>query len=279
MVSLWTFIVALCIGLMISSVPERNTPIASAYSSAEPLVAKHDTQPGHSFDIAAMEQSFAELQNTLNGPAGIAIASNGEVWTTGTKQTDYAWSISKVPVAIAALTANKSERNLVRARSAITISSNSAAHALWETLGGEQESASAVTEVLVAGGDSNTVVNYDDNNFGLTDWTVTDSAVFADHIPCMPEAKNVYALMGAINKSHHWGLGVIPGTHFKGGWGPVDSGFIVRQMGVIQKADNSFFGVSIMVDSKRGQIRGQQDLTAIAHWLKKYIAQVPSHTC
>lgn len=226
-----------------------------------------------------MEKSFAKLQKSLRGPAGIAIASGGNLWVTGTKQSDYAWSTSKVPVAIAALKANSSEKNLVRARSAITISSNSAAHALWESLGEYKKSGNAVSAVLRAGGDTHTVVNYSGNNFGLTEWAISDSAVFADHLPCMADAKPVYSLMGSINKSHKWGLGTISGARFKGGWGPVKSGYIVRQIGVIPTSETTFFGVAIMVDSKRGQLKGQSDLTAIAHWLEQYLKEIPAHTC
>ena len=232
-----------------------------------------------SVDFAAMETSFATLQKSLHGPAGIAIASGDQVWATGSKQVDWAWSTSKVPVAIAALQENPSARNRSLAQSAITVSSNYAAHALWETMGEYKKSAQIVTRTLVAGGDSNTTVNYANNNFGLTDWALKDSAVFADHLPCMPEAQTVYALMGKIQKSHSWGLGTISGTHFKGGWGPVRKGTIVRQIGVVPTSGSKFVGVAIMVESHRGQIRGQQDLTAIAKWLKGYLDEVPSRGC
>ena len=231
------------------------------------------------FDFAQMEKSFAALQHSLHGPAGFAIASNGRVWSTGKKQIDFAWSTSKIPVTIAALKVDKSEHMIMRAHDAITISSNSEAHAMWEMLGGYEKSAAAVTEVLRAGGDNNTVVNYEDNNFGLTPWANSDAAIFADHLPCMDDALNVYSLMGAVHESHRWGLGTIKGVHFKGGWGPVDTGYIVRQMAVIPAGDGQFFGISIMVESKSGQIRGQDDLTTIANWLKKYISQIPAHSC
>ena len=40
--------------------------------------------------------------------------------------------------------------------------------------------------------------------------------------------------MGQVEPSQTWGIGGIPGSEFKGGWGPSPSGkYLVRQIGVL----------------------------------------------
>lgn len=59
-----------------------------------------------------------------------------------------------------------------------------------------------------------------------------DSALFAANLPCVPGSEYVIDQMGQINPDQRWGLGTIPGAHFKGGWGPDEDGaYLVRQIG------------------------------------------------
>jgi hypothetical protein len=45
----------------------------------------------------------------------------------------------------------------------------------------------------------------------------------------------IRALMGNVEGDQRWGLGLLPDSRFKGGWGPSLSGdYLVRQMGLVQ---------------------------------------------
>ena len=45
----------------------------------------------------------------------------------------------------------------------------------------------------------------------------------------------IFTLMGQVEGDQSWGLGTIPDTEFKGGWGPSTTGsYLVRQLGVLK---------------------------------------------
>jgi hypothetical protein len=234
-------------------------------------------------------ESFQRLQAGLSGPAGIAVfrtrGDTGQILTAGTEQSGVAWSTYKVPLAIAALGRTPDAHTRALVRTAITESNNAAAEKLWHSLGSGPAAARATEAVLRASGDQATVVESRQvrppySAAGQSHWTLGDAARFASALPCLPQAGNVLTLMGQITPSQRWGLGVIPGVAFKGGWGPTSrGGYLVRQLGVRTAADGSHLGISIMVRSPAGFGPGTTDLTRIAEWLRGQLATLPTGHC
>lgn len=184
---------------------------------------------------------FAELQAAQAGRIGLAIMPVGGDrpvvfgnWTTGP-----AWSTMKVPLAIAAV--RKDPDGLDYSVSAsITASDNSAADALWDSLGTPQQAAAAVQGVLREAGDTVTTVpakrvRTDYSAFGQADWALSDQVVFASRLPCLSGSKAVVDLMDEVGASQQWGLGAeFDKAEYKGGWGPDASGdYVVRQFGLV----------------------------------------------
>lgn len=238
---------------------------------------------------ASWAKSFASVQKKLSGPAGVAVFPVGstrsaDLVTVGTWKSGVAWSTSKVPVTIAAQRRSKSTTTKARSTKAITRSDNRAAEQLWASLGTPTKAAARTQDVIRDAGDRSTVVQHRRvrpgfTAFGQTRWDLDDQAQFAAGLPCLKDAKGVVTLMGKVTKSQRWGLGQLPRTSFKGGWGPVGRGYLVRQLGIITLPDGSAVGVAIAVSSPRGFDRGTQDLTTIARWLGGRVGSVEGGTC
>lgn len=238
---------------------------------------------------AAWRRSFRRLERKLSGPAGVAVLPVGAsasdlALTAGTWTTGVAWSTAKVPVTVAAQRRSASARTERRARRAITQSDNRAAEQLWSQLGTPRVAARRAQRVLRDAGDTSTVVQRRRvrpgfTAFGQTRWALTDQARFAAGLRCLPDGQPVLALMGRITPSQRWGLGQRPGTRFKGGWGPVGSGYLVRQLGVVTLPDGSEAGVAIAVSSPDGFTRGTRDLTRINRWLTRRLGAVTGGHC
>ncbi|MDR0593487.1 MAG: hypothetical protein LBG60_09605 [Bifidobacteriaceae bacterium] len=185
--------------------------------------------------VAAVEASSgARLGVAVLAAGGAAPVSAGS-WPTG-----HAWSTAKVPVAIAALAADGSPANDALAAAAITLSDNAAAEQLWTGLGDSDQAGSAVDAVLREAGSATGVqrtrTRPEYTAFGQTTWSLADQAGFAARFPGGQAADRVWALMDQIDSSQSWGLGRFAGAHFKGGWGPDDSGYVVRQFGQVPVA-------------------------------------------
>lgn len=179
-----------------------------------------------------------------------------------------AWSTIKVPLSIAALRADPSAEGTVR--QAITASDNAAAEALWTMLGASDAAATAVGSILAAAGDTATVVNPEVTRpgfsaFGQTQWDTAAQASFARQLPTITGADQVLAAMGSIVAGQDYGLGQIPGTRFKGGWGPDESGrYLVRQFGLVAGTQGET-GVALAVVPADGTYEsGQAALTELA---------------
>ncbi|WP_174361636.1 hypothetical protein [Nocardia paucivorans] len=184
---------------------------------------------------------FADLQAAQEGQIGLAIMPVGGDrpvvlgnWTTGP-----AWSTMKVPLAIAAVRKNSGKTNY-SVSAAITASDNSAADALWDSLGTPQQAAAAVQDVLREAGDTVTTVpakraRTDYSAFGQAEWALADQVLFASRLPCLSGSKVVVDLMDEVASSQQWGLGAeFDKAEYKGGWGPDTSGdYLVRQFGLV----------------------------------------------
>lgn len=233
----------------------------------------------------ALALDFAALQERIGGDIGIAIAgADGPAVSLGTWSTGAAWSTSKIPLAIAALRYDGLTEASPTMVAAITRSDNASAEAMWSSLGDPRTAADAVDAVLREYGDPTIVqsqrVRPGFTAFGQTQWALTDQAHFAAAALCDPRNAPVTNLMGQISDDQRWGLGVIDGSRFKGGWGPTESGgYLVRQFGLVPTPTGTA-AVAIAVQPSSGSFGdGTAAMTEIASWLSSHVAELPSGGC
>ncbi|PRQ12451.1 hypothetical protein C1Y63_01270 [Corynebacterium sp. 13CS0277] len=220
----------------------------------------------------AAETSLEDLLAALEVPAGVQVVLSDGVHhaSTPTTQQGPAWSTIKVPLAMAALDAGVIGADNAALRQAITLSDNDAAMQLWEALGAGPVAASAVGAIAEVGVPAERL-RPEFSPFGQTQWPLEQQADFATTLPCRGGV--VYDLMGQIDPSQSWGLGLIPGAHFKGGWGPDPDGtYLVRQFGTLPTA-GGVLGVAI---ATRGSFaEGTQTLSTTASALQQALAATP----
>jgi hypothetical protein len=227
----------------------------------------------------------AALESSTGAQLGVAwLAAGGEaagVASAGSWSTGHAWSTVKVPIAIAALDAHGASADAA-AGLAITQSDNAAAGQLWDLLGADRPAADATEAVLRAGGDLATAVQPaktrpEFSAFGQTLWDLRAQAGFAAQFPAGESADRVWELMGQIDSSQRWGLGRFDGAHFKGGWGPDDSGYVVRQFGQVPVGGGC---TAIAVGAWAPTFAaGTRALDQLADTLAALSAQFPTGTC
>jgi hypothetical protein len=230
---------------------------------------------------------FASLAAQLNATVGIVVRPVGAgpapvtagEWSTGT-----AWSTIKVPLAIAGLRETEPPEVSDAMRAAITQSDNDAAESIWQSLGDPPEAAQKVEAVLADAGAPTTVesrkVRPEFTAFGQTTWSLADQATFLSFAACDPGDQPIMDLMGQIEPDQRWGLGMIPGAKFKGGWGPSPEGnYLVRQFGVIPVRDGAAV-VAVAVEPRSGAFDdGTAALTRIATWLTDHADLLPAGNC
>lgn len=193
-----------------------------------------------------------------------------------------AWSTSKVPLAIAVERTPQGSGLRPTMRRAITASDNDAATQLWASLGQPATAAAATDQVLRDFGDSTTrtqsrQVRPPYTAFGQTRWALGDQTRFAAQLPCRREAAPVYAAMGQVIPDQSWGLGRLPSVHFKGGWGPSSTGYLVRQFGVVDTPQGQT-AVAIAVEAPSFE-QGTATLSRMAQWLGEHVEDLPAGSC
>ncbi len=237
----------LLIGLSAAAVAlTASCGVSGRDQSAPPTVtvASSDSwNPGMSITLPdSLAAEFTQLQSKLPGQVGLALmpVGGGRMTIYGDWTSGIAWSTMKVPLAVAALRHDTDASILEEVEAAITVSDNDAAYALWESLGDNAEAAQAVQDVLDEAGDATTGVGaprtrLDDTSFGGTEWTLANQVRFASRLPCLPDTEAVTKLMGEITPEQSWGLGLLDGAEYKGGWGPDDETgvYTVRQFGLV----------------------------------------------
>jgi len=233
-----------------------------------------------------LQAGFARLANTIPATVGIAYAPVGQnqAGTLGTLQNGVAWSTIKVPLAIAAIHANRPNAQDLAAR-AVTASDNDAAEQLWSELGPAPQAAQQVQAVLRAGGDTGTAVESrrlrpEFSAFGQTQWPLARQAVFAAHLPCMAAAAPVYSLMSNTVPNQRWGLAGL-GAPTKGGWGPgPGGGYLVRQFGVVGTPNGGQLAVALAAQPNDGSFdSGVAALNQMTQWLSANAAQLTGGRC
>ncbi|GFG86747.1 serine hydrolase [Mycolicibacter algericus] len=232
-----------------------------------------------------LQPAFAQLAGTIPATIGIAYAPVGQnrTGTLGTLQNGVAWSTIKVPLAIAAIHANRPNAQDLAAR-AVTASDNDAAEQLWSELGPAPQAAQQVQAVLRAGGDTGTAVESrrlrpEFSAFGQTQWPLARQAVFAAHLPCMPAAAPVVSLMKNTVTNQRWGLAKI-GAPTKGGWGPgTGGGYLVRQFGIVGTPRGDV-AVAMAAEPNNGSFdAGVAALDQMTEWLSANAAALPGGRC
>src|SRR5579875_2751402 len=233
---------------------------------------------------ATLAADFADLETKLHAVAGVALSAVGSAqgpMTLGHWQSGPAWSTMKVPLAIAALREEDPPKVTDAMNTAITQSDNAAAESLWQSLGDPGTAARKVEAVLRECGDPTVVQSHrvrpEFTAFGQTQWPLAEQARFISTAVCDNRNAPIFALMNDITADQCWGIGVIPGARFKGGWGPSPSGnHLVRQMGLLNTPTGTT-AVALAAQPVSGSFEeGTQVLTAIADWLAAHLRALPS---
>lgn len=236
-----------------------------------------------------LSAAVAILERTHNARLGVAIVPVHRLdlpasppWSAGTLLTGPAWSTIKVPIGVAIMRRSADPlqyRDLLDA--AISRSDNLAADQLWSTLGTDVQASGAVTAELRIGGDATTVVPARPTRRGFsiagqTQWALIDQARYAATLPCNPMAAAIVDRMTQVVPEQRWGLGQLPTTAFKGGWGPDAKGrYLVRQLGTLQLTDGSRLGVALAAQAADGSYAaGTELLTELAALLDEHAAGI-----
>ncbi len=274
----------------------RTPPPATALSqdtahgpiaTAAPPPPESDTMGAPASPGTALAADFAQFEKGLHAVAGIAISAVGAGQvpiTLGDWQSGPAWSTIKVPLTIAALRATDPPTVTDAMTLAITESDNAAAESIWEGLGDPVTAAHDVEAVLRPTGDPTTIqsqrVRPEYTAFGQTDWSLTNQLRFISAAVCDSANARIFAMMGRVEPDQSWGIGTIPGTRFKGGWGPSPAGaYLVRQMGVLG-TPNGMIAVAMAAQPDSGTFNdGTADLTEMANWLTGHLANLPTGQC
>jgi hypothetical protein len=245
----------------------------------------HQTAPPT--PAATLAADFALLETKLNAVAGIAVSAVGNGHAPimlGDWKSGSAWSTIKVPLIIAALREENPPVVTDAMTAAITESDNAAAESIWASLGDPVAAARKVEAVLRQTGDSTTVqsqkVRPEFTAFGQTDWSLTDQTRFTSVAVCDSANAPVFALMGRVQPDQRWGIGTVPGTQFKGGWGPSPTGsYLVRQLGVLP-APNGRIAVALAAQPSSGKFDdGTAALNEMANWLTAHLGALPAGHC
>lgn len=259
------------------------------HSRDEPVQAiLNSTSALPSSGQADLMASFAELQSRLHATAGVAIRAVSRETSDSVMLGEWisgpAWSTIKVPLAIAGLRQQNSDQITREMTAAITQSDNAAAESIWAGLGEPATAGAEVEAVLRSAGDPTIVqtrkVRPEYSAFGQTEWSLANQVQFLASAACDSSDQPVLELMGQVEDSQKWGLGAIPGSRIKGGWGPSPEGrYLVRQIAVVPTPRGSTV-VAMAVEPDSGAYTdGVADLTELAGWLRSHIDALPSGQC
>jgi hypothetical protein len=261
--------------------------LATAVLAAGVIVGRHLGAHGAVTAPVALTAEFARLEPTLHAVVGIEVSAVGAAQTPirlGQWQSGPAWSTIKVPMAIAALREERPPVVTGAMAAAITESDNAAAESMWASLGDPITAAHKVDDVLRQAGDPTIVqsqkVRPEFSASGQTEWALADQIRFISVAVCDSANDPIFALMGQIQPDQRWGMGTIPGSRFKGGWGPSETGgYLVRQMGVVA-SPNGTVAIALAAQPASGKFEdGTAALTEMAGWLASHLSALPAGRC
>lgn len=262
--------------------------LATMALAAGVIIGGHlDTRNTAPPPAAALTADFARLEPTLHAVVGIAVSAVGTGQTPimlGDWHSGPAWSTIKVPLDIAALREENPPKVTNAMTAAITESDNAAAESIWVNLGDPVTAAHKVEAVLRETGDPTTVqsqrVRPEFSAFGQTDWSLLDQVRFTSVALCDSANAPIFALMGRVEPDQRWGVGTIPDSRFKGGWGPsLTGGYLVRQLGVLATPYGRI-AVALAAQPFSGKFEdGTAALTEMAMWLTAHLRALPAGPC
>ena len=251
---------------------------------AASVVAVSEVRPGNT---AALISDFPRLRSSVKAAIGIAfeaVGGSGTPLRLGEWRSGPAWSTLKVPLAIAAFREADPSHLTDQMNAAITKSDNAAADTIWASLGHPVTAAAEVEAVLAETGDSTRVqfqkVREEFSAYGQTEWSLTEQVRFLSLAACDRRNTPVSSLMGQIEQDQRWGLGMIAGARFKGGWGPSrEEKYLVRQLGLIVTPVGAG-AVAVAAEPYSGLMTdGIRALNQIAKWLSDHVVMLPSARC
>lgn len=217
----------------------RTSTNPSVTASSSPTTSASADTAGKAKEKIAAEVS--RIEQSKGAQVQVSWLEGGQIQTAGNLQDLPAWSTSKVPVAMAIYAQGKADANSGNISAAIRASDNAAAEALWQGLGSsDSQRAQAVTAILRQAGDSRTTVpstrlRSGFTIFGQTQWSTTDQLQFLQNFNSLPGAAQLKSHMYAAYSNQRWGIGRLPNSAVKGGWGPtLSGGYTARQIGWFQ---------------------------------------------
>jgi hypothetical protein len=212
----------------------------------------------------------------------------------GSVTTAHAWSTSKVPVLVTLL--HDDERNgrspsapdRAYAQSALEESDNASIEALFSELetihGGLVPASETVQAELRQAGDETTVINVAPNNegfttYGQTPWSVAGEVTFYRSLAngCLldpADTSYVLGLMRSVIPSQRWGAGEagyppsLP-IALKGGWGPSNGLYQVRQTAIIGSGRQGYVMAMLALPASGQFADGVNMVTALAQWARR----------
>jgi hypothetical protein len=261
--------------------PPQNRLLSPAAPTAGPPANSAPT------GLTVLATDFAQLENKLHASMGVAVSAVGngrDPMILGDWRSGPAWSTMKVPLTIAALREEDPPQLTSEMTAAIDESDNAAAESIWQSLGDPVTAAHKVEAVLREVGDPTAVESRKlrplFTAFGQSDWSLINQARFMASAVCDKRNEPVFALMGHIEPDQRWGIGEIPGTRFKGGWGPSLVGkYLVRQIGILS-IPTGMVAIAVAAEPNSGAFAdGARDLTEVANWLTNHITALPAGQC
>lgn len=220
-----TAALALCLAVATTaagcSAPDRDAMQKAPDTSGEEVKDSYDLD-------AELRSVVADVESEYDVQAGASVADQQGTFNAGLRGKEPAWSTVKVPIAIAALRDGASPELVDLA---IKESDNDAAYALWSHVQWTEGDAGSAVKSLLKEYDSTGEFA---EPFGYSTWLLEEQAKFGAHLPCIPEAEQVYDAMDDIVEWQDNGLDRLPHTRAKGGWGlsEEDNGYTHRQIGV-----------------------------------------------
>ncbi|AGP31806.1 serine hydrolase [Corynebacterium terpenotabidum] len=189
-----------------------------------------------------LTEVITDIEERYDVVIGVSSRAGGGVIHAGDLDDVRAWSSVKVPIALAAVQNALKEGTTADLADDITLaltqSDNDAALRLWETLGTDEESSTAVDTVLRQAGDPTDAEsdrsNDDYEGFGDIHWSLDNQIIFANRLGCLAGADQVLDAMGQVIPEYRRGLGLLPNARFKGGWGTEPDGtYLLREFGLV----------------------------------------------
>lgn len=210
----------------------------------------------------------------------------------GALDTGDAWSTIKVPIAERVLADAGGPNRLDAVRKdeinrAITLSDNDAAASLFQSLeqthGGLDGASEAVGQMLRQAGDSETVISTEAyegfSTYGQTNWSLPNqyrymAALAGGCVGNAPTRSFLLGQMAAVGGSDNFGLGAagFP-AKWKGGWGPSDGGYLVRQMGVMDVNGKEIVMAMAAIPEDGSFESGRSMLSHVARWTAAHLAE------